>query len=135
MSSRIQYRVPYADTDQMGVVYYANYLVMFERVRNEILRDCGFSYDQIEKSGIGLPVIQAHVDYYKPSHYDDLLNITGWFEKVSGARAWVRCQVHRNQDLLAEGHTIHVFLDLNKKKPVKPDKTILKAIKIGGSED
>ena len=84
MSSRIQYRVPYADTDQMGVVYYANYLVMFERVRNEILRDCGFSYDQIEKSGIGLPVIQAHVDYYKPSHYDDLLNITGWFEKVSG---------------------------------------------------
>jgi acyl-CoA thioester hydrolase len=58
----ISYRVPYADTDQMGVVYYANYLVYFERLRNELVRAGGRSYRQWEEDGITLPVIEAHCD-------------------------------------------------------------------------
>lgn len=135
MTSRIQYRVPYADTDQMGVVYYANYLVLFERVRNEILRDCGIPYSDMEARGIGLPVVQAHADYYKPGFYDDLLTISGGFEKISGARVWVKCQVHRAEELLAEGHTVHVFMDLKKRCPVRPNPSILSAIEAGSIDE
>ena len=55
----IEYRVPYADTDQMKVVYYANYLVYFERMRNELLRNTGCTYYQMEEDGLALPVIEA----------------------------------------------------------------------------
>ncbi len=72
------YRVPYADTDQMGVVYYANFLVYFERVRNEILRDINYSYSDMGKNGFMLPVIEAHCEYGIPAKYDDYLILRYW---------------------------------------------------------
>lgn len=129
MKSHISYRVPYADTDQMGVVYYANYLVYFERVRNEILRDAGVPYIDMEKSGIGLPVIEAHVDYKKPSFYDDSLIISGWLESFSGMRVKVACEVLRNNETLASGYTIHIFLDLVTRLPKRPPPEIVRAFK------
>ena len=70
----IEYRVPYADTDQMGVVYYGNYLTLFERARNELMRGSGFTYARMEtEGGAMLPVVEAHVDYHAPARYDDLL--------------------------------------------------------------
>src|SRR5574344_2807261 len=72
----IEYRVPYADTDQMGVVYYGNYLTFFERARNELMRACGYTYKECEAEGWMLPVTHAEVDYKRPAKYDDLLEIT-----------------------------------------------------------
>ena len=71
----IPYRVPYADTDQMGIVYYANYFVYFERLRNELLRATGVPYRVWEERGLRLPVVEAHAAYIAPARYDDLLEI------------------------------------------------------------
>jgi acyl-CoA thioester hydrolase len=114
--SSISYRVPYADTDQMSVVYYANYLVYFERVRSEILRDIGFPYNVMEARGLMLPVIEAHCDYKTPAHYDDLLTISGWIDQAGGVRLRVACEVHRDDTLIASGHTVHACMRADTRK-------------------
>ncbi len=68
-------RVRYAETDQMGVVYYANYLVWFEIGRTDWLRETGWSYREIERDGLMLPVIEAHCEYRQGARYDDELEI------------------------------------------------------------
>ena len=68
-------RVRYADTDRMGVVYYANYLVWFEVGRTEWLRETGWSYREMEADGIALPVIEAQCEYRQPARYDDEIEI------------------------------------------------------------
>ena len=115
----LPYRVPYADTDQMGVVYYANYLVYFERARNEALRACGCTYKEIEASGILLPVLEAQCDYHQPAVYDDLLEIAGWFELASLVRIKALCEVRRNGTGLACGRTVHVVLSARSRKPTR----------------
>ena len=113
------YRVPYADTDQMGVVYYGNYLVYFERARNELLRDLGLCYSEIERRGFGLPVLSAHVDYKAAARYDDLLEIRGWLGDLRAIRLRVDCAVYRGDTLLAIGHTVHALVDRTTLRPVK----------------
>src|SRR5215472_8727860 len=68
-------RVRYADTDQMGVVYYANYLVWFEVARTDLLRTLGWTYREMEDTGVFLPVIEAHCEYRRPARYDDEVTI------------------------------------------------------------
>ncbi len=108
--TELQYRVPYADTDQMGVVYYANYLIYFERLRTEILRENGLPYRQMEEDGIMLPVIEAHCNYRFPARYDDLLTIRGYVEEVKGVRIKIACEVYRDEVLLTQGYTIHACM-------------------------
>ena len=115
----LAYRVPYADTDQMGVVYYANYLVYFERVRNEVLRACGLTYKEIEAAGMLLPVIEAHCDYAQPAAYDDALEIIGWFELVSPLRIKAHCEVRCGGQVLASGSTMHVVVSAQTRKPTR----------------
>src|ERR1051325_3113417 len=68
-------RVRYAETDQMGVVYYANYLVWFEVARADLLRSLGWTYREMEASGVRLPVIEAHCEYQRPARYDEEIEI------------------------------------------------------------
>jgi len=118
----VKYRVPYADTDQMGVVYYANYLVYFERARNELLRELGLSYREMEKRGFALPVLQAHVDYRRPAQYDDQIDISGWLESIRAIRLQINCTVYRNDTLIAKGYTIHAFVARETLRPMRiPD--------------
>ena len=118
-SASIKYRVPYADTDMMGVVYYGNYLTLFERCRNELMRSTGPSYKQLEEGGVMLPVIEAHVDYKSPAKYDDVLTVTGWLAEARGVRIKVRCVVCRGKELLASGHTVHCCVSTGTKRPVR----------------
>ncbi len=120
----IQYRVPYADTDQMGVVYYANYLVLFERMRNELLRQDGLPYYEIEKQGVMLPVIEAVCRYRNPARYDDMLDISGWVDEIKGVKLKICCEVRRNGELLAEGHTVHACVNIQSRRPVRPPETL-----------
>ncbi len=100
------YRVPYAETDQMGVVYYANYLVYFERHRTEMLRAIGLPYYELEKQGVFLPVTEAHVDYKNSARYDDLLTFRGWTAEVRGVRLKLACEVYRDDVLLCSGYVV-----------------------------
>lgn len=116
----VQYRVPYADTDQMHVVYYANYLAYFERARNELLRQRGTTYRELEAMGYALPVSEAHVDYHAPATYDDLLGLSAWVGGLKGVRLTICCEVRRDGLLLASGHTVHALVDLKTLRPARP---------------
>jgi acyl-CoA thioester hydrolase len=119
VKARVHYRVPYADTDQMRVVYYGNYLVYFEMARNALLRDLGLPYAEIEARGFALPVLEAHIAYRSAARYDDELEFTGWVGWVKPVRLRVDCAVHRGSTLLAEGYTVHACVDLATLKPVR----------------
>ena len=118
----IEYRVPYADTDQMGVVYYGNYFTLFERARNELMRACGYSYKTCEEEGWMLPVIHAEANYRRPARYDDLLEITAWCSSHRGVRLEIACEVRvkGNPDLLVSGFTRHCFVSNKTFYPVAP---------------
>jgi acyl-CoA thioester hydrolase len=121
-------RVRYAETDQMGIVYYANYLVWFEIGRVELLRALGFSYSQLEtEHGRILPVIEATCRYRSPARYDDQILIEARPALLRGPvlkfayRILRKAQDGAEPTLLAEGETVHVVCDgqLNK-MPLPP---------------
>lgn len=101
----------YGDTDQMGVVYYANYLRYFEVARGEWLRARGVVYKDLESEGALLPVVDAHVRYRAPARYDDLLHLACWPAHVGGASATFAYEVRRDGIVLAEGSTVHACVD------------------------
>jgi acyl-CoA thioester hydrolase len=106
-------RVRYAETDTMGVVYYANYLVWFEIGRTDLLRQTGWSYRDMEGEGFTLPVIEAHCEYARPARYDDELEVRTTGAIVSPVRLRFEYEVARVADgaRLAIGHTVHASLD------------------------
>ena len=118
----IEYRVPYADTDQMGVVYYGNYLTLFERARNELMRASGYTYKRCEEEGWMLPVTHAEVDYRRPAKYDDLLEIKAWVKEMRGVRISIACEVRRQgeSELLVSGYTEHCFVSSKTFRPIPP---------------
>jgi acyl-CoA thioester hydrolase len=103
-------RVRYAETDQMGIVYHANYFVWFEIARCELLRRSGTSYDELERQdGIALPVIEARCAYLQPGRYDDEIVVRATGERPSPARLAFDYEVVRMRDstVLARGRTVH----------------------------
>ena len=102
----------YAETDQMGVVYYANYLVWFEVGRTDLLRHAGWSYREMEQDGFSLPCIEAHCEYRQPARYDDDIEIHTSGALVSPIRLRFDYEVARPADgvVLAHGHTVHASL-------------------------
>ena len=108
-------RVRYAETDKMGVVYYANYLVWFEVARADLLRSLGWSYREMEHAGVSLPVIEAHCEYHRPARYDDEIEVRTEGRMLSAVRMEFQYRVLRRDDqvMTASGHTIHAALDLN----------------------
>ena len=117
-------RVRYAETDQMGIVYYANYLVWFELGRVEVLRTLGLSYHRLETEyGCILPVIEARCRYRSPARYDDRIIIETSPAMLKGSVLKFAYRILRKAvegeepTLLAEGETVHVVCDdqLNKK--------------------
>jgi acyl-CoA thioester hydrolase len=103
-------RIPYADVDQMGVVYYANYLVYFEMARNALLREEGIPYTRMEQDGVMLPVVESHVQYFQPGRFDDVLTVKTACLPFEGVRLRIRYEVFREDTLLASGYTHHVCM-------------------------
>jgi acyl-CoA thioester hydrolase len=111
---KIDVRVIYGDTDQMGIVYYANYLRFFEAGRNEFLRARGVPYREVEANlRIRLPVVEAHVSYKLPARYDDLLVVETSLAQVRRASARFEYAVRRGDELLVTGHTVHACIDVS----------------------
>ena len=106
-------RVRYAETDQMGVVYYANYFVWFEVGRADLLRSLGSSYRDMERTGLTLPVIEAHCRYHRSARYDDELDVKTEGRMLSPVRIEFVYEVVRRADqtVAASGRTVHAALD------------------------
>jgi acyl-CoA thioester hydrolase len=110
--AKTEIRVIYGDTDQMGVVYYGNYLRFFEAARSDFLRDKGARWRDVERThGVYLPVVEAKVNYKRPGFYDDLLVIETMLAELGRASLRFEYRVLRGDDLLATGHTIHACVD------------------------
>ena len=106
-------RVRYAETDRMGVVYYANYFVWFEVGRTDLLRESGWNYRDMEAEGFGLPVIEAHCRYRQSAKYEDEIEVRTIGEMLSPVRVKFSYEVVRAADgaTLATGTTVHATLD------------------------
>jgi acyl-CoA thioester hydrolase len=119
----INIRVRYAETDKMGVVYHANYFTWFEVGRCELLRAIGRSYREMEATGIGLPVIEAHCEYKTPARYDDELQVKTWGTLLSPARVEFVYEISRPSDgiINAVGRTVHAAVDTSGRPCRLPD--------------
>jgi acyl-CoA thioester hydrolase len=123
-ASRSLVRVRYAETDKMGVVYYANYLVWFEVARTDLLRSLGWSYRDMEHSGVSLPVIEAHCEYHRPARYDDELEIRTTGRLLSPVRMEFTYEVRdaASEVVAATGRTVHAALDRDGKPCRLPER-------------
>jgi acyl-CoA thioester hydrolase len=128
------HRVLYGDTDQMGVVYYANYMRFFEGARNEWIRNLGIPYSEIEDRGYMLPVYEAGLHYLKPAKYDDVLEIP---LVVTHTRVKIRFEYkvkrHGSDELLVVGHTVHVVVGKKEGKPTRAPDWLVQALQRGTS--
>ena len=116
-------RVRYAETDQMGVVYYGNYATYFEVARVETMRALGFSYRQMEDDGVMLPVLEYKTKYIRPARYDDELFITCRIPEMPGTRIRFEYEIKSaTGQLLNTAETTLVFVDMAKNRPCQmPD--------------
>ncbi len=112
MTATTTLRVRYAETDQMGVVYYAHYFVWFEVARAELLREHGWSYRDMEESGVILPVIEAHCEYRRPARYDDQVDVHAEGRLASPVRMEFLYEVvvRGHPGIVATGRTTHAAL-------------------------
>lgn len=108
---KTEIRVIYGDTDQMGVVYYANYLRYFEAGRNELLRAHGLRYREFESTHqVFLPVVEAQASYKQPARYDDLLSVYTTLARLGRASVRFEYRVQLAEVLIATGHTLHACI-------------------------
>ncbi len=111
-TSETQLRVRYAETDQMDYVYYGNYPQYFEVGRVEAIRQLGYTYKTMESMGVIMPVVELHIKYLRPAHYDDLLTIkTSLRELTTDHRIEFYQEVfNENKKLLTSGKVVLYFL-------------------------
>lgn len=117
-TQQAQVRVRYAETDQMGVVYYGNYAQYFEIGRVEALRNLGTTYRQMEEEGIMLPVITLQCKYIRPAKYDDLLTIKTTIAKIPDTRIQFDHEIFNEAGtLLVKGFVELVFVNAKTMRP------------------
>jgi len=105
----VKVRVIYADTDAMGIVYHTNYIRWFELGRNELMRQLGVSYTELEKLGLNLPLTKVSCHYLAPAKYDQMVTIETGFDYIKRASIKFNSKIwdENQQTLLVEGYTIH----------------------------
>ena len=114
-------RVRYGETDQMGFVYYGVYAQYYEVGRVEAMRSLGFSYREMEESGVLMPVINFTVDYKKPAKYDDEVRIVTTVKEMPNIRITFHYECYNQKnELLNTGSVTLVFIDKEKNKLMQP---------------
>jgi acyl-CoA thioester hydrolase len=125
-----QIRVRYAETDQMGYVYYGNYAMYFEVARVEAMRSSGFSYKGMEDDGVMMPVLESNIRYLKPGKYDELLTVRTKIPEMPGVRIRFEYEVFNEQsELITEGWTTLAFLKKESHRPTRPPQNLLALLK------
>ncbi|WP_375585853.1 acyl-CoA thioesterase [Cyclobacterium xiamenense] len=116
-----QLRVRYAETDQMGYVYYGNYATYYEVARVEALRSIGFSYKDMEASGIMMPVLENHSRFLLPGKYDEQLTIRTSIREMPGVRIRFYYEIFNEQgETIHVGETLLTFLRTDTHRPCRP---------------
>ena len=123
-------RVRYGETDQMGVVYHANYATYFEVGRTEWLRQYGITYKSMEDNGIMLPVISLEIKYKNSAQYDDELIVRTTVKNVPSVRIEFDYELLNGQGvILATGNTVLVFIDMERNRPTRCPNYLLDKLK------
>ena len=128
IQASIQFNIRYAETDQMGFVYYGNYAQYFEIGRVEALKAIGISYRSLEESGLFLPVRSLEVEYLKAAKYDDLIEVRTLIPKMPSNRIDFEYEIYRAEELLVTGKTTMFFMDQSG-KPIRPPKEFLEEMR------
>lgn len=115
--AEVEVEVRYAETDQMGVVHHANYLVWFELARTRLCSLSGYHYAQIESLGYLLMVTAVQVDYRRGARYGDELRVAAWIDKLSSRGLTFAYEVTRDQQRLATGSTRHLWVESATQRP------------------
>lgn len=121
MTGEIPIRVRYAETDRMGLLHHANYLVYFEQGRTELLRDRGFAYRDLEDQGFLLVLTRVQVRYRRPARYDDVLTLRTTVVRTTSVKIEHRYELLRDGELLAEGETTLGCIDREGRPRMLPD--------------
>ena len=130
-TSKIQYRILYADTDMMGVVYYGNYAKFFEMGRTEMVRSMGMPYIEMEKAGIVMPVYSVESKYRNVIRYDELITIETTVKRLPAARMEFFHRIFNEDGTLAhEAKVVLVFLDMKTNRPVRAPERLLKLLQV-----
>ena len=117
-------KVRYCETDQMGIVHHSSYITYFEHSRIEWIKKNGFSYGELEMSGIILPVSKLNVSYLTPAFFDDELKIETELMEVPSSKLTFNYLVLRDNIVITKAQTILAFVDKVSKKPMKCPKEI-----------
>ena len=128
-------RTRYAETDQMGVVYYGNYPQYLELGRVEWLRSIGFTYKAMEEEGIMMPVVSLQIQYKKPALYDELITIRTKLKELPSTKIEFDYEIlNEKGELLSTANTVLVFVDAKTFRPVRCPEKLLKLIKAKSEE-
>lgn len=128
--NEIQIRVRYAETDQMGYVYYGHYAAYFEVARVEMLRSLGFSYKILEEVGVILPVLNYSIKYIRPAYYDDLLKIKTVIKDLPTARIRFDYETfNEKEELINIAETTLVFVNKKTGRPGSPPLDLLEVMR------
>ncbi len=119
-------RTRYAETDQMGVVYYGNYPQYLELGRVEWLRQLGISYKEMEEEGVMLPVVSLQINYKKPAFYDELITVRTKFKEVTPSKIEFDYEIlNEKNEIISTANTVLVFVDKKTWRPTRcPEKII-----------
>ncbi len=130
LSRKTTIRVRYADTDKMKIVYNGKYLEYFEVGRTELLRNIGLPYSIVEQHGFQLPLIEAGVKYKSSAFYDDLLEIEAVVNEIYTPKVHIEYFIKREgtDEIITEGFTDHVFVNMENGKATRPPKIYLDAL-------
>ena len=121
LAGEIQIRVRYAETDRMGLLHHANYLVYFEQARTELLRARGVAYKDLEDRGFFLVIAKVEIKYRAPAHYDDVLTVRTTVTRTTPVRLEHRYEVFRDGSLICEGFTTLACVDRDGKLQAMPE--------------
>ena len=123
-------RVRYAETDQMGYVYYGNYAMYYEVARVESFRNLGFAYKELEEQGVMMPVLEHYSKFLKPGRYDERLTIKVRIPEMPGVRIRFEYEIFNEKDEhIQTGWTLLVFINMENGRPVKAPTHMVELLK------
>jgi len=129
-ANEVQVRVRYADTDQMGYVYYGKYASFYEIARVEALRNIGVSYKALEEQGVMMPVLENHSYYLQPAKFDEVLTIKVMVKEMPSAKITFHYEIHNEaSQLIHRGETVLVFMNKTTRKVMRPPSIIAQVLK------
>jgi acyl-CoA thioester hydrolase len=116
--------VRYAETDQMGVVHHANYVIWFELARTRLCAMTGFHYAEIERMGYLLMVTGVEARYLKPALYGDTVRVVAWGERLASRGVRFAYEVWKGEEILTTGATDHVWIERATGRPSRPPEAV-----------